>query len=78
VAERSDAPLAAIVLCAVGFGLLAPVLGRLGLPRAADAAMALAAVCGVGAFAMAALATVRAARRPPPPRDGASSPQERS
>jgi hypothetical protein len=39
------------------------VLGRAGHPAAADLAMAAAAACGVASFALAGLATLRAARR---------------
>jgi hypothetical protein len=63
VAARSDAWLAALVLSAAALVLAAPVVGRAGHPRAADAAMLLAAGCGLAAFAWAALATLRAARR---------------
>jgi len=39
------------------------VLGRLGAPALADTAMWLAAGCGITAFGIAAVSTVRAARR---------------
>lgn len=65
MAARSEALLAALVLLAAAFVLAAPVVGRAGHPRAADAAMALAAACGFGAFAWTALVTLRAARRGP-------------
>jgi hypothetical protein len=72
VVVRSDALLAALVLLAAALVLAAPVAGRAGHPRAADAAMALAAVCGLGAFVWTALVTLRAARRgrPRPPEEG--------
>lgn len=52
-----------LVLAAAGSVLVAPVIGRLGAPALADAAMWLAAGCGVGAFAVAGASTFRAARR---------------
>jgi hypothetical protein len=63
VGGRSDAGLAALVLLAAALVLAAPVAGGAGHPRAADAAMALAAGCGLGAFGWTALVTLRAARR---------------
>lgn len=61
--SRSDLPLAALVLFAAAFVLAAPVLGRLGHPLLADLAVTAAAGCGVASFALAALSTLRAARR---------------
>lgn len=52
-----------LVLTAAGFVLAAPVIGRLGAPALADAAMVVAASCGVAAFVLAGLSTLRAARR---------------
>lgn len=72
MAARSDALLAALVLLAAALALAAPVVGRAGHPRAADATMALAAACGLAAFAWTALVTLRAARR------GARSDSEKS
>jgi len=43
--------------------LVAPVLGRAGVPLAAEVAMWLAAGCGVASFGLAGLITLRAARR---------------
>lgn len=59
----SDVPLAVLVLCAAASVLAAPVLGRAGHTAAADLAMGAAAACGVASFALAGVATVRAARR---------------
>ena len=61
--DRTEVALAALSLAAAGLVILAPVLGRAELPRAADAAMASAALCGVGAFALAGVHTLRASRR---------------
>lgn len=63
MATRSDALLAALVLLAAALVLAAPVAGRAGHPQLADAAMALAAACGLGTFAWTAWVTLRAARR---------------
>jgi hypothetical protein len=60
--DRSESWIAALVLSAAGLVLCAPVLGRLGHSTAADAAMALAAVCGLGSFLLASYVTLRAAR----------------
>jgi hypothetical protein len=60
---RSDVAIAALALLAAAFVLTAPVLGRAGHPQAADVAMAAAAICGASSFALAAAATLRAARR---------------
>jgi hypothetical protein len=65
VAARSDALLAALVLLAAALVLAAPVAGRAGHPGLADAAMALAAACGLGTFAWTAWITLRAARGGP-------------
>jgi hypothetical protein len=74
-ALRSDAVLAAIVLVTACLALSAPVLGRLGSPAAADVAMLGAAGGGVLSFALAALATLRAARsRAGAPRAGRNAP----
>ena len=62
--DRGEAWLAALVLAATGFVLLAPLLGRIGHASAADAAMGLAAACGLGSFLLAGRATLRAARSP--------------
>jgi hypothetical protein len=73
--SSSDLPLATSALAAAGFALLAPVLGRIGHPAAADLALAAAALCGFGSFALAGLATYRAHRRAreAPRRPGGSS-----
>lgn len=63
MADRSETAIVLLVLAAAGAVLAAPVLGRLGAPALADAAMWLAAACGASAFAVAARSTVRAARR---------------
>jgi hypothetical protein len=63
VTGRGDATIVVLVLAAVGFVLAAPVLGRLGAPRLAEAAMWVAAGCGVAAFGAAGVATFRASRR---------------
>lgn len=60
---RSDTGLVALVLLAVAAALAAPVAGRGGLPRLADALLVLATACGTASFALAALNTWRAARR---------------
>jgi hypothetical protein len=65
VSPRSDTTIVALVLAAGGFVLVAPVLGRSGWPRLADAAMALAAAGGLGAFGLAGWHTLRAMRRGP-------------
>ena len=62
--DRGEAWIAALALSASGFVLLAPLLGRIGHAGAADAAMALAAACGLGSFLLAGRATLRAARSP--------------
>jgi hypothetical protein len=64
VSDRIDTAIAALVLAAVGLILIAPVLGRNGATLCADAVMLTGAIAGVGAFALAAVATLRAARRP--------------
>jgi hypothetical protein len=63
VSDRSELAIVVLVLVAAALVLAAPVLGRAGVPRLADAAMLLAAGCGLAAFATAAGATVRATRR---------------
>lgn len=64
--SSSDGRIAGLVLVAAGSVLAAPVLGRMGAPSWADAAMILAAGSGFAAFVLAAIATVRAGRRAPP------------
>jgi hypothetical protein len=61
--DRSETSIVLLVLAAVGAVLAAPLIGRFGAPRLADAAMWLAAGCGVAAFGVAAVSTFRAARR---------------
>src|SRR4030095_10159594 len=69
MADRSEFWIASLALFASGLVLAAPVLGRFGHSAVADAAIALAAACGLGAFLLAGRATLRgarASRRPPP------------
>jgi hypothetical protein len=63
VADRSEASIVVLVLAAAAAVLAAPVIGRLGAPALADVAMWLAAGCGVAAFGVAAVSTLRAGRR---------------
>ena len=56
-----------LVMAAVGLILVAPLLGRSGIPGWADVAMGLASGAGLGAFVLVAVDTCRAAMRP---RDG--------
>jgi len=56
-----------LVMAAVGLILVAPLLGRSGIPGWADVAMGLASGAGLGAFVLVAVYTCRAAMRP---RDG--------
>jgi hypothetical protein len=67
VTDRSEVSIAVLVLSAAGLVLAAPVLGRIGQAAAADAAMAIAAACGLGSFLLAVRATLRAARSPSRP-----------
>jgi len=60
--DRCESWIAALVLSASGLVLLAPVLGRVGHAGAADAAMGVAAACGLASFLLAGFATLRAAR----------------
>jgi hypothetical protein len=62
VGARSDLWIAVLALAASALVLTAPVLGRIGHAAAADAAMAVAAACGLGSFVLAGHATLRAAR----------------
>jgi hypothetical protein len=64
VGDRSETAIIVLVLLAAGAVLAAPVIGRLGAPGLADGAMWLAAGCGLAAFGVAGVSTVRAARRP--------------
>jgi hypothetical protein len=73
--HRSDTALVMLVLTAVGCVLAAPVAGRMGAPALAELLMWTSAGCGVSAFVVATVATVRAARReittgPTEPREG--------
>ena len=61
-ADRTEVVIAALVMAAAGLILLAPLLGRVGLPGWADVVMALASGAGVGAFVLVAVVTCRAAR----------------
>jgi hypothetical protein len=65
VADRSEPWIAALVLATSGLVLAAPVLGRIGYAGMADAAMALAAACGLASFLLVGVATLRAARSRP-------------
>jgi hypothetical protein len=62
------------VLASIALVLVAPVVGRAGLPRLADASMALAAAAGLLAFALAAFHTFRARNRIPPSQQERSQP----
>jgi hypothetical protein len=62
MADRSELWIALLVLTTSGLVLAAPALGRIGHAGMANAAMALAAACGLGAFVRAGAATLRAAR----------------
>jgi TRAP-type C4-dicarboxylate transport system permease small subunit len=61
----TDGWLVALVMAAAAFAIAAPVLGRAGWSAAANASMFLAAAAGVASFALAAIHTLRAARRRP-------------
>jgi hypothetical protein len=62
-ADRSEIAIVALIMAAAGLILLAPLLGRVGAPGWADAAMALASMAGFAAFVVVAVQTFRAARR---------------
>jgi hypothetical protein len=62
-ADRTEVVIVALVMTAAGLILLAPLLGRVGVPGWADVVMALASGAGVGAFVLVAVVTGRAARR---------------
>jgi hypothetical protein len=68
--DLSETSIVLLVLVAVGAVLAAPLIGRFGAPLLADAAMWLAAGCGVAAFVLAAVSTFRAARRADGAREG--------
>lgn len=57
-----DPVIATLTLLAAALVLAAPVVGRAGHAEAANLLMLAAASSGLGAFALAGLATVRAAR----------------
>ena len=59
----SDRTIVALVLAGCGLVLVAPLLGRSGVPRIADFVMGMAAIASITAFVIAGLATLRAARR---------------
>jgi hypothetical protein len=63
VSDRTETAIAVLVMAAAGLVIGAPILGRLGFPHLADVAMASAALCGVGAFAVAGVHTFHAGRR---------------
>ena len=52
-----------LVMAAAGLILVAPLLGRGGMPGWADVAMGLASGAGIGAFVLIAVHTCRAATR---------------
>jgi hypothetical protein len=60
--NRSERAIVALVLLAIAFAMIAPMLGRTGFPLLANLAMAFAAVAGAAAFAIVAAETLRAAR----------------
>ena len=62
---RAETPIALLALAAAALVLFAPVAGRSGNPRLADLLMASAALAGLASFALAGVATLRAARRKP-------------
>lgn len=64
-----DTRIVTLVFMAAACVMMAPLFGRAGWPTAADAAMVLAGVLGVAAFALAARDTFRAAHRPPSPHE---------
>jgi hypothetical protein len=70
ISDRSETAIVALVLCAAGLAMIAPLLGRYGSPGAADVAMIAAAVAGFGAFAAAGRDTLRAIRRSHREREG--------
>jgi hypothetical protein len=63
MSDRTELAIVALVMSAAGLILAAPVLGRSGAPGWADVAMFGAAAAGVGAFGLAGMQTLRAARR---------------
>jgi hypothetical protein len=77
VTDRADALLIALVLAAAGLVIAAPLLGRYGHPSLADVTMAAAALAGLGAFVLAGVNTVRAARRHHAPLPQADARDER-
>lgn len=62
MADRTETAIVVLVLLAAALVLAAPVVGRAGLPGAADVVMVAAASCGVLAFGVAAWNTLRSAR----------------
>jgi hypothetical protein len=69
----SERGLMGLVLASAALVLIAPVVGRAGHALAADLCMAVAAGAGLLSFAVAALHTLRAARRRAPRRQGRES-----
>jgi hypothetical protein len=65
MADRTEITVVALVMAAAGLILLAPLLGRYGAPGWATVVMMLAAGAGIGAFAVVAVYTFRAATRHP-------------
>jgi hypothetical protein len=61
--DRTEVAIVTLVMAAAGLALVAPLLGRGGIPGWADVAMGLASGAGIGAFALVAVHTYRAATR---------------
>jgi hypothetical protein len=55
--DHTEVAIIILVMAAAGLILLAPLLGRLGVPGWANVVMALASGAGVGAFVLAAVVT---------------------
>jgi len=62
-ADRTEVVIMVLVMAAAGLILVAPLLGRGGMPGWADVAMGLASGAGIGAFVLVAVHTCRAATR---------------
>jgi hypothetical protein len=62
-ADRTEVAIVVLVMAAAGLILVAPLLGRSGIPGWADVAMGLASGAGIGAFVLVAVHTCRAAMR---------------
>lgn len=59
-----DRAIVLLVLVACGLVLVAPALGRSGMPRIADLVVVASATASIAAFVIAARATLRALRAP--------------